>query len=65
MTSHRRQVGRGQGDDKQGNGAGLGPHSDTAAASTLTAATPVSKTLVDIWAQRDFDTWRDHQHEGS
>ncbi len=45
-----RVVGRGTGDN-QGNGAGLGPHSDTAAASTLTARTPVGKgeTLAEIW----------------
>jgi hypothetical protein len=56
-----RVVGRGSSQGSQNGsgqpGAGLGPHSDTAAASTLTATTPVGKsaqTLAEIWAQKDF-----------
>ena len=55
-----RVVGRGQGQGTQNGsgqpGAGVGPHSDTAAASTLT--TPVAK-------QADFDAWRDYAWEGA
>lgn len=55
-----RVVGRGGSQDAQNgsgqSGAGLGPHKDTAAASTLTATTPVGKsgqTLAEIWSQSE------------
>ena len=65
-----RQVGRG-GSQANGDGdphGGFGPHKDTAAASTLTHSTPVSKadrTLAEIWQRRDFQDWRDGGWEGS
>lgn len=58
-----RVVGRGQdqGNGSGQSGAGMGPHSDTAAASTLTAKVGKSATLEEIWAGKpqDLPSWQE------